>query len=492
MSADRGFFKNAAIYGLGSIAMQATSAVLLPLYTHYLSPADYGVLEILERTGQIISLLLLGNGIQMATFSFYCQAGTEEERQRTFSSIAMVLYGILAIGGVGTFFLAPSLASWLKIESSCLVLLGIVVVLLQGAWTFPMALMQARVDSIPFVIANLLQAVTRMGLIIVAVVVFGLGLWGVLGASVLCLGLFVVVLTIREAVRGLRRPDPKIAGDIVRFALPLLPAGLFGLVLTSADRFFLLRYATPGDVGTYSLGFKLANVIPMLAIMPLWKVWTAKLYDYFTEPGATRIVGRVITRIMGVCTFIGLGVCIFGVDLVALLATREYASAAQVIPIITVVTILQTSSRLFDGSLWAMRQTRWKPLINALSATFAAGLLFWLVPHFGSIGAAVALAVASLIHAYATFFITQRVFFVSYEWSNIGIGIGSAVVFCFASSWIGVGPVSFLLRGVLWLGWPVLLWYLGIINVEEKAWLIQQFSKARRYASKLASVGSHP
>jgi O-antigen/teichoic acid export membrane protein len=40
-------FTNLVIYGAGEVAIQVVSLVLLPIYTRYLTPADYGVLALL-------------------------------------------------------------------------------------------------------------------------------------------------------------------------------------------------------------------------------------------------------------------------------------------------------------------------------------------------------------------------------------------------------------------------------------------------------------
>ena len=39
--------KHSAIYGLGGLVSRILAVLLLPLYTHYLSPSDYGQIETL-------------------------------------------------------------------------------------------------------------------------------------------------------------------------------------------------------------------------------------------------------------------------------------------------------------------------------------------------------------------------------------------------------------------------------------------------------------
>ncbi len=485
MSNSRSFLSNALVYGFGAMAMQVASAVLLPLYTHYLSPADYGTLDILQRTGDVLVLLILGRGIQVATFSFYCQAKTPDARQHAFSAVAVVLWSLLTFGGLAAVVLSPLLASWLGIGSPALVTLGIAVVLLEGAVSLPLALMQARVDSFGFVTVNLLMAITRLTLIIVGVAVLGLGVWGVLGGTVICLGIFGISLTMREVARGFPRPSRTTAHNVLLFALPLLPTGLLGIGLSSADRFFLISYDGTAELGVYSLGYKLADVIPLLATMPLFKVWTAILYEVFGRPDATRAVGRYILRMVAVRVFIGLGVCLFSAELVTLVAPAEYRAAAYIIPLITVSSTLHFTSNLFEGSFWAKRQTKWKPFIMALSCVVAVLSFSILVPRFGSVGAAVSLAIAFTVHACVTFVVTQRVFFVAYDWRAVIIGTAAAVgLYGAAQLFVATGAAGILLKAGLWISWPALLWQLGVVDGDEEAWVRRQLAWSWRMAHR--------
>jgi O-antigen/teichoic acid export membrane protein len=484
MLKSRNFLINAVIFGLGGAATQIVSAVLLPLYTHYLNPADFGVLDLLQRTGSIIVLLLLGHGIQMATFAFYCQVPDADQRQQIFSTITTVLMVLLLLGCIVGALVSPWLAGVLGIDDPRLVTLGIVVVLLESFTTLPIALMQARVDSFRYVIANMAMAVCRMILIIGAVTWLGLGVWGVLGASAVTFALFGIVLVGREASQGFPPPNLGIARQVIWFALPLLPSGLMGLALAGADRYFLVTDSGAAEVGLYALGAKIATMIPGLAISPFWKVWTAALYDYYAAPDAAVRVGRVILRILFVQVLFALGVCIFAPELVLLLAPTGYAGAAMVIPLLALAGTLQLANNLFEGAFWSQRNTKWKPVLMACSAVVAVVCFFVLVPRWGSFGAAAALAIAYAVHASLTFFVTQRIFYVQYDWPAVATATGLALALYVASTLIDTTYAGLATKGALWCAWPALLWLLGIITPAEQQWCLRQVTRSRQLASK--------
>lgn len=485
MASNRSFLSNALIFGVGGAATQIVSALLLPLYTHYLSPADFGVLDLLQRTGGIVVLLLLGHGIRMATFSFYCQAKSAAEQRRVFSTISLVIGCLLLLGGIGGVLLSPWLARILEIGDPRLVTLGIAVVLLEAVTALPMALMQARVDSLRYVVANLLIATCRMLLIIGCVVWLGLGIWGVLVASAVTFTFFGVTLMLREVITsGFSPPDTGIARRVIWFALPLLPSGLMGLALAGADRYFLVAYTSTREVGLYALGAKLAIMIPGMAIGPLWKVWTAALYDYYAAPDAAARVGRIVLRILFVQILLALGTSIFSEELVWLLAPASYAGAAAVVPLLAIAGTLHLANNLFEGAFWSQQITKWKPVLMACSAGAAVAGFMILVPRWGSLGAAGALALAYAVHASLTFLVTQRIFAVRYDRRAVTTSVGLAVALYTASTLADLSYVGFATKAILWLAWPMSLWLLGAITPQEQQWCLRQMTRGRRLAGK--------
>src|SRR5262249_22745991 len=115
-AARAGFLKHTFVYGLGSIVTQAISFFLLPLYTHYLTPSDLGIIEIITRAGQYLMVVLLVNGLRVATLTFFRQAKTPAERSSYVTTLTLVLWLIIAATGcVGGYF-APEFSRSLKID----------------------------------------------------------------------------------------------------------------------------------------------------------------------------------------------------------------------------------------------------------------------------------------------------------------------------------------------------------------------------------------
>ncbi len=77
--------RHGAVYGLGSVLAKGIGFFMLPLYTHYLNPADYGVLEILDLSMSLFGMFL-GMGMISALLRCYTGAHSVEQKRKIVST----------------------------------------------------------------------------------------------------------------------------------------------------------------------------------------------------------------------------------------------------------------------------------------------------------------------------------------------------------------------------------------------------------------------
>lgn len=471
------FFRHVLVYGLGTLALQAASIVLLPLYTNYLAPSEYGVLEILYRMGDVLTICLMANGISLAAMTFYRQAKEEKDRERIASTVTLFLLAVLLSGGLLALAWAEQLAGLMRIENTSLLVFGILAALLQTTTAVPLTLMQARIESGKFVCATLAMFFCRVTLTVIAVAVLGWGVWGILGASIVTSSSFGLVLTMRECAKGSFRPDMKQMRDVVRFALPFVPGGLCFFVLHNGDRFFLVRYAGAEELGLYALGYKLATAVSMFAFVPLFKVWSAKMYDVFERPNAPLILGKTFTRMLAAYLFTGLALVVLKDVIVTVLGSPEYFRATVVIGPLVLGYYFLTASTLMDAAFYVRRRTGLKPWIALASTLVILVLYAWLIPRFGALGAAWATLGGLCFHAVLTLIVSQRVFRVRYEPARLAAMLGLAIALALASRCLGASLMSIPGKLALCALWPVLLWVGGVVSDEEKSLVLDAAGK---------------
>ena len=66
---------------------------MVPVYTHYLTPADYGVLEILTLVSVILSMILSVR-LESAVVRFYFEYNDTEDRNSLISTVLIFVCAI--------------------------------------------------------------------------------------------------------------------------------------------------------------------------------------------------------------------------------------------------------------------------------------------------------------------------------------------------------------------------------------------------------------
>jgi O-antigen/teichoic acid export membrane protein len=473
---NRSFLRHALLYGLSSALVQAGGVVLVPLYTRCLSQADFGALEVVQRCAEMASTLLLISGLRQGLLTFYQQSKTDAERERVFRATMILLLGVCLVGGALFMVLAgPVCGLFLTGNASSvsadLLRLAVLVVLFEPLTLMPMALLQARLESIAFVAVTASQFVVRVLLSVVFVVVLRWGVSGVLLATALTSGAYGVALSLRELVRGGAWPGWQHLKGLIRFALPIVPVGLCSFILQSGDRLFLLPLRGPAAVGVYGLGYKVALAVSTFSLTPLYMVWNARLFKAAEKADAPQVFGRAFTRMLAAYLLVGLAAALFQDEAAAVLGGAAYAGAAAVVAPVVLAGFFQAAAALMDAGLYVRRRPGDKLWVTVTATAVILVLYATLIPVWGAMGAAVATVAGYAFLAAGTWWATQRTFWVEYEWSRLLDLVVLAAGLWLVSRFLPHVAWAVPAKAGLWLLGPVLAWACGLPSAEEKAYV---------------------
>jgi O-antigen/teichoic acid export membrane protein len=470
------FLKHAAVYGVANVLLQAGNFLFVPLYLRCLSPAEFGVLEVVGRLAETAGICLLCVGLMQALYALYQQAETELDRRRVVCAAFGLCLVVALAGAALALVFGPTVATWLSpllAESGPgvtpgLVQLALLAVLLEPFVMVPQLLTQARLGSLTYVSVVFGQFVLRLTLAITLVRFLRWGVAGALTATATTFAVFGILLSLRELARGLAWPRRDQWAELLRFALPLVPGGICFLVLHHGDRFLLVRHAPAAEVGTYALGYKLALTVSLFSLHPLSQVWSARMYEVARTPEAPEVFGRAFTRLLATYALAGLALCLFAEEAVLLLGGPDYLPAAAVVAPVMLACVFQGAATLFDAGLYIRRRTGLKLIVTFAATAVMVGLYAWLIPAHGSMGAALATLGGFAFLAVATWVLVQRIFPVRYEWGRLSALLALAIGLWLMGRAVPAGPWLWPAKAALWLAAPVLAWLTGLVSAEEK------------------------
>ena len=214
-----------------------------------------------------------------------------------------------------------------------------------------------------------------------------------------------------------------------------MPAGVAGFVLNLSDRYFLKLYTTLSEVGLYSLGYRLGEII--------WEiVWAMQLaYPQFVlvnekAPRAAHLYARVFTYYFAGLGFVVLTLSVYAQEIVTVMAAPEYREAYRVVPLIALGQLFRGFVLIGPIGLTLKRKTTYHALMALIAAGLNIGLNYLWIPRYGMMGAAVATAVAFGVQAVLITGISQRYYPIPIEVSRLFKLAFVATVVYLASTWL--------------------------------------------------------
>jgi O-antigen/teichoic acid export membrane protein len=414
----RALAKHSMIYGMGSLLSRLLGFFLLPIYTRYLSPADYGILSLLVTTGSVTDILIrlgLGSGIfreviyrrsdesQVESTALYFLAGESILLFSVFLLFSSPLSSLI--------FGSPIYARLLSFVflSSLLDILNMI------------AMARLRIHERSFFYATISVGKFLMGALlnIYFVAVLRRGVEGLVVSSLIQAGLsagFSLALIIPNLRPTFSVP---ILRRLLSFGLPLVPFGLSRLIMTYADRYFLQHYYGTAEVGLYSLGYNIGLVLNIV-VTAVQTAWPAQMFAMARKPDPERQFSRLLTYYLGVLGFVSLGFSVLAPEVLIVMTTPRYHRAWMVVPLVTLSYVLYGMMFMTNTGLETQNKVKYAAPVIAAAACLNLGLNFLLIPSYGMMGAAVATFLSYLLFAAANTAVNLHFWYIPYEYGRIG------------------------------------------------------------------------
>lgn len=416
-----GLLRHLFVYGIGDVATQLLSFLLLPLYVRYLSPADYGVLALL-LTAEVIWKILFRWGLDGAFMRFYYDADSEVERQRLASTHALFLIvvngallflAILAVPAAGPHLFGTS-------QYNLALALVLTNTFVTGLHYLPLHVIRIREESHRYIVFGTVRSGATLVLRLVFVIGMQLGVMGVVLADVIVTALVTALLLPRFAT--LLRPvfSRAILAASLRFGLPRVPHGIAHQVIAVFDRYWLGQHVTLHELGLYSTGATFGLGLKLF-LSAFETAWAPFYFGVMNEPDARTVYRRVTTYGTALLVLLTAGLAAGAADLIALMTPSPFHHAAVVVPWIALGVCLQGLYLLTSIGLNITKHTEWYPAATGIAALFSVAGNVALVPRFGIVGAAVSNSVAYAVLAFSAWRFSQRFYPIEYETRRLAL-----------------------------------------------------------------------
>jgi O-antigen/teichoic acid export membrane protein len=464
--------KNTLIYGVGGLLNRFIGFLLLPVFTAYLTPTDYGTYAILGLV-TFVTTSVFSLGLGAGVGPCYFGGNRAEQKERTiWTAFSLLLCSSACLAGLGI---------WLAREISVLAFQTPA-----HAYLIRLTILSAALNilMIPFTLRLQFEerAATFVALTVVSTpLCFGVSLWMIVGlgrgvqglVEAGLIGQFLSLLLIMApTVRMTRmRIEWGLAKELLRLSLPLVPSFAFLFILQHGNKYLLQWLRGLDAVGIYSIGFNFGMVLNLLisAFQTAWYPHFMSFLDRRDE--ACRVFGRIFTYYLlgfgGLCLLFFL----LARPIIVLMTQPAFHQAYLAVGLSATAQLLTGVFSLLLPGIYFAKEMKYVSLIQAIATLASLGLNYTLIRGFGVVGAALGLTLGMLVlvvvqHGWNRW---RRYLAVRYEWPRVRafglVFLGYAVV-TLADFGLSSGGLL-VLFGILGALLPV--WIYLLLHSEERA-----------------------
>lgn len=390
----KNLFKDASIYGLGTILVRASGILLIPFYWKWLTPEDFGVFAIFQVVVQFISIVMdwgLSGAIQRSIHEWSQEEapkyiGAAFLFQFLLNLALMVLFIIFAEIICDTLFNTDNFYFYFKI--------AIFNSFLSTFTNIPQSIYRSLGMVKKYTSLSVLQFLTTTFLSIFYLVYLKMELKGYIYAQVLSNLIFAIVYLPDLLKRMKLTLNKHYFKDLLSFALPTVPAGMLDGVGGVFDRFFLDHYVSVGVLGIYSLSKQVAGVYNLF-LVSLKSAWLPMIYRVVsTREDGDKVLGRITVQYVYVIAVLGIFISSTVKDVIYLMKMPKYYSVADYAPLIVLAFFFQGVGHVTGRGLDLTKRTNYYWIMYVVGITSGIYAILKLAPFYGVWGAGIAFLIS--------------------------------------------------------------------------------------------------
>ena len=408
--------KHSVIYGLGTVLRKGIGFFMIPIYTRFLLPEDYGILEMLELFTSMFGILVF-IAIRSAIVRIYYEY-EEKNEQKEVISTALIATSIIcgvAVGVLLNFSSGISQLIFMNKNHGSLVTLVLITFYLQTIGDVGFAHLQIKQQSVFFTILSVIKVFIQLSLNILFLVVLKQGVYGLLLGGLISSVIVALYFLVNLAFETRLKFSKTKLNQMLSFGIPLIPANIATFIVNYIDRYLLNYFFSLAAVGIYSLSYKFGMLIQIMITGPFISIWMPKRLEISRQNNAKSIYALVTTYYFLIVCFIALSLSVFSRELILIMADAAYIDAYKYIGIIAFSYVISGLVYHYNIGMHIQKKTKYVSYINVPTAIINVLLNLILIPKFFIWGAAISTFISFIFRSLCYLLVNQKIFPIPFE-----------------------------------------------------------------------------
>lgn len=471
----KSLLRDATMYGGAAAISKAFSLITFPLLARYFSVEEYGVLDYFMVLGSLLAISFIF-GQDSAVGRFFYEYEDSDTRRQLISQSLVFQLGVLAL-------LLPLLwlgADWLTelmISATNSVLL-FKTVLLQLPFllliNFSQNLLKWSFERKRFLILSLGYTVVQAGLLVVALLIFDVGVEGVLLSSLATSTIFgaIGVFFVRNWLTTPR--DFSRLREMLPFAIPFGVICVAGAFSPTLERTLTSSLLGGESLGLYAAASKMAMIMGLFvsAFQTAWGPFSLSLYKQADAGHTYNWVYKLFALVVCVAS---LTLTVLAQPLILILASDRYLGAVVLVFPLAMGFAVQSTSWITEIGIGISKRSHLSLYAHMVAVLFTLGSIWVFTPIFGLFGIGLGVLIGHVTKAVIASWLAQKAYPLQWQYSTVVIVMILTILSGFASIWMceyfGLLVSNLLLVGAIFLiisvGWLVLFSQAERIRIRE-------------------------
>lgn len=383
-------WNNSLIFAIGSLGVKLISLFLLPLYTFYLTPSEFGTVDLMTVTATLV-IPILTLSISNSILRFVMDKNYDKEAVLINSLVVSfmgVLILILSYPLVILFFPFKEYIIYYYIFLFVQILSSLFAQYVRADGKVKLFAINGVVTSIFLLLSNLLF------LVVLKMSITGYLLSFITAYFLSCIFVFISG-KIKEDI-NIKKFDKVLLREMLFFSIPLIPNTLMWWIMGVSDRYLITYYLGLSSVGLYAVAVRIPSILNIFSsvFFQAWQMSAIEEADSKEKSLFYTTVFNVFSLSMLIMTSLLL---LFLQSLMDIIVSDSFFTAWKYVPFLLLGVVFSSFSSFLGTNYIASKKTT-----GVLKTSLIGGLLniflnILLIPSLGVNGAAIGTMISFLV-----------------------------------------------------------------------------------------------
>jgi O-antigen/teichoic acid export membrane protein len=423
------------LYAFMNLGTKFIAFLMFPIYTYYLTPAEYGVIDLIDSTTAMLTFIVIfGTDSALAFYYFDVKEKTLKwayvQNVLTFrvsAALFIVMVTIVAGISISEILLKDTGYYQALLFAVCVLLVDTILALVLTVFRYEYKTVKV-----------VLYTIGKMLLIALISYVFLRFIWpsveGIIAGRLIAVTL--ILLLIGKSLSPFLRLkfDPVMLKEILKYAAPLVPASIAFWVIVNSNRFFLSEFGSMEDVGIYGSAMKFATLITLITsgVQMAWRPYSMELKN---KEGNQQLFAKLYLGILLVGLF-GVMAITTVMPWVILVLDEAYVASYKYVGLISAVTFLNFYYLIISVGLFVKKETKYISYYFGAAAVINILLNTVLIPMYSIWGTVAAYLISYVFAVILIFLKSQKVYYIPISFFKMSALFSSTILYVCAIVWI--------------------------------------------------------